>query len=225
MHLHFLENHLITLFLLGLFLVIVAYFWLLVRSFLTHRGWGWFSLLVPGVGPLIFSFSRWSRARPPLILFLIGATLISSAYGINKYQIWFPDLGKRNKIVDGERHITLTGWDRKDYSFLQNLSDTVVLQMANSDVNDETLVYLKGMKKLKELDLNDTKVTDKGLAELSDLPLEILRLRGTEITDKGFVGFLQNKSGLKQIDLRNTEVTTALLRTWKKEAEGRTFLR
>ena len=32
------------------------------------------------------------------------------------YQLLAPiDLGPREKMVDGERHITLTGWDRKDY--------------------------------------------------------------------------------------------------------------
>ena len=54
-----------------------------------------------------------------------------------------------------------------------------MLQMANPDVTDRTLESLKGMKALKELDLNDTQVTDAGLDILSDLPaLEACGWRG-----------------------------------------------
>ena len=97
------------------------------------------------------------------------------------------DLGPREKIVDGQRHITLTGWDRKDYGFLGSKRDVVVLQMANPDVTDQTLEHLKGMNRLKELDLNNTQVTDAGLKVLSDLPaLATLRLKNTKVTDQGF---------------------------------------
>ena len=33
------------------------------------------------------------------------------------------DLGPREKLVDGQRHLTLTGWDRKDYSILKLIPD------------------------------------------------------------------------------------------------------
>ena len=80
------------------------------------------------------------------------------------------DLGPREKLVNGEQHLTLTGWDRKDYSILRHKPDTVVLQMANPDVTDQTLEPLKEMKALQELDLNGTQVTDAGLVVLKDLP-------------------------------------------------------
>ena len=66
------------------------------------------------------------------------------------------------KIVDGQRHLTLTGWDRKDYSILKLKPDVVVLQMANPDVTDESLESLQEMKALQELDLSGTQVTDAG---------------------------------------------------------------
>src|SRR5208337_307119 len=80
------------------------------------------------------------------------------------------DLGPREKIVDGQRHITLTGWDRNDYTFLGSKQDVAVLQMANHDVTDRTLELLKGMNALKDLDLDNTQVTDAGLKILKDLP-------------------------------------------------------
>jgi len=44
---------------------------------------------------------------------------------------------RRERLVDGQAHLTLTGWDRDDYSVLQARPQTVVLQMANADVTDE----------------------------------------------------------------------------------------
>ena len=78
------------------------------------------------------------------------------------WHIWLTtvDLGQWEKRVEGEIHLTLTGWDRKDYSFLKSRRDIVVLQMANSEV----VVQAEGSKMLKEIDLNDTAVTD-------DLPI------------------------------------------------------
>lgn len=67
--------------------------------------------------------------------------------------------------------------------------------MANPDVTDATLELIRGTSKLRELDLNDTPVTDAGLASLEDLPsLTMLHLSG--------------KESLLSFDLRGTKVSS-----------------
>jgi hypothetical protein len=136
------------------------------------------------------------------------------------------DLGPREKIVDGQRHITLTGWDRNDYTFLGSKHDVTVLQMANPDVTDQTLELLKGMNNLKELDLNDTHVTDAGLKLLKDLPaLDTLRLKNTAITDQGFRESLAMKESLRRLDLTGTQVSQETAQAWRQAKDKRQVLR
>jgi Ran GTPase-activating protein (RanGAP) involved in mRNA processing and transport len=128
--------------------------------------------------------------------------------------------------VEGQRHITLTGWDRKDYGFLGSKQDVVVLQMANPDVTDQTLEQLRKMDRLQELDLSNTQVTDAGLKILRNLPaLRSLRLKNTRITDPGFHEFLAGKDSLMQLDLRGTAVSQETAQAWRKDRDGRRVLR
>jgi hypothetical protein len=152
---------------------------------------------------------------------LIGGIVILSPYAINFVHQRFLDLGERDKIVDGERHLTLTGWNKSDYSVLSLRPDTVVLQMANPDVTDATLDYLQSMTRLRELDLNDTKITDAGLAKLADKPLVVLRLRGTGVTDAGFREHLLNREPLNELDVRDTAVEPGTFREWRSAKPGR----
>ncbi len=132
------------------------------------------------------------------------------------------DLGPRERVVDGQRHITLTGWDRKDYGFLRSKQDVAILQMANPDVTDQTLELIKGLNKLKDLDLTNTQVTDAGLKVLKDLPaLDTLRLKNTRITDKGFLEQLASKESLLKLDLTGTQVRHETAETWRKAKQGR----
>jgi len=136
------------------------------------------------------------------------------------------DLKPRDKLVNGQRHLTLTGWDRKDYSFLKLNPDVVVLQMANPDVNDETIEALSGMKVLQELDLNGTQLTDAGLKVLKDLPaLSDLRLARTKITDQGFHDELFSKSSLMRLDLRETQVSRETVQAWRESKPQRRVLK
>jgi hypothetical protein len=123
--------------------------------------------------------------------------------------------------------LTLTGWDRKDYSVLRTRRDIVVLQMANPDVTDEIIAQLEGSKMLKEIDLNDTAITDKSLPILAAIPnLRTLRLRGTKISDKAFREYLLGKESLRELDLRETEVASKTAREWKKAgSESRSYLK
>ncbi len=126
------------------------------------------------------------------------------------------DLGPRDKNVDGKRHVTLTGWDRDDYSVLRLMPDVSVLQMANGDVTDHTLEVLDSMKNLQELDLNGTQVTDAGLGIIRDLPdLVTLRLAKTKITDEGFRDVLATKGSLMQLDLQHTQVSRDTVKAWR----------
>ena len=53
-------------------------------------------------------------------------------------------------------------------------------------------MHLKGLTKLQELHLNETKVTDAGLAHLKDLTnLQTLNLRFTQVTDAGLAAMQQ----------------------------------
>lgn len=136
------------------------------------------------------------------------------------------DLGPREKVVDGKREITLTGWDRSDYSFLRSKTDLVVLQMANPDVTDETLKSLAGLDRLEILDIHDTQVTDRGLTILKALPaLSTLYLKNTKITDQGFRDNLAAKESLVRLDLTGSGVSRASCDLWLKAKKGRRVLR
>lgn len=141
----------------------------------------------------------WSFWLPALLLFVGTAALVTPLL-MTRYLVNV-DLGPRNVLVGGERHITLTGWDQQDYQVLQAFPETVVLQMANPDVSDETLAYIKGMANLRELDLNDTQITDAGLARLARMSgLQTLRLRATNITDEGFNTWIFPMRQLTRLD-------------------------
>jgi hypothetical protein len=206
------------------FLIAVAYVWLLIRAFRQHWAWGLTCLLFPPV-LLLFMDRHWNRAHAPVWLFFCGLLVAAVPLGVSIYEQYFPDLSPREKQVDGETHLTLTGSNQKDYSTLSTKKYLSVLQMANPDVTDQTLEYLKGMDQLKELDLNSTQVTDEGLIILAELPsLESLRLARTKITDEGFKKHLASKESLKKLDLTGTEVKSKTIRDWKKAKPDRDYL-
>jgi hypothetical protein len=179
------------------------------------------AVIAAGCLGLVFrAFRHWRKGLLPLAI--IGLGLVITGFP-PVYRLLVPiDLGPREKMVDSERHITLTGWDRKDYALLGSKHDVAVLQMANPDVTDQTLEHLKGMSALKELDLDNTQVTDAGLRILKDLPaLAILRLRNTKITDQGFQDTLAGKASLMRLDLRETQVGRETAQTWRKAKVGR----
>ena len=128
--------------------------------------------------------------------------------------------------MDGELHITLTGWEQNNYDVLRARPKTVVLQMANADVSDATLEHLRELPQFPELELNDTQITDDGLATIAELPaLETLRLRNTKITDAGFKQHLFDGERLIELDLTGTQVASATVRAWKTRKEGRKALK
>jgi hypothetical protein len=208
----------------GFALAAAAYVWLLWRTFRTSEGWGMVLFFLPVLVP-VYVLVYLRRSWAPALLLLLGAGLVASPYGIRFYQQHFLELGERQAVVDGEMHVTLTGWNKQDYSILEKIPTAVVLQMANPDVTDETLSYLKDMTNLRELDLNDTRVTDAGLKRLGELPrLQQLRLRNTKITDEGFRASLVPLESLRNVDVTGTQVNSKTLRAWKNARPGREYL-
>ena len=168
----------------------------------------------------------WKILKVPALLLVLSVLMTGLPIVINSALTRLISLGPLESIVAGERHITLTGWDRHDYSVIASRTDTMVLQMANADVNDDTLRYLASLKQLRELDLNNTQVTDAGLKELAELPkLRDLRLARTKITDEGFRKYLLSKESLMNLDLTGTNVASKTVREWKSTNSERKALK
>jgi hypothetical protein len=203
----------------GLVVAALAWVWLIVCAFRQNRRWGLGSLVLPPVG---FAFTAWHPRKGAVPLVLVALSLLVAAVPAF-YTLFVPlDLGERDKMVNGQRHLTLTGWDRKDYSILKLKPDVVVLQMANQDVTDKSIEPLKAMKSLEELDLSDTQLTDAGLGIIKELPaLATLRLARTKITDQGFHKSLFSKDSLMRLDLRGTEVSRETAESWRSGKSGR----
>jgi hypothetical protein len=187
----------------GLFAVTIGFFWLIGRGL---------SVLVGR-----------RKIRQLLIpLALLGGGLVVGtvpfAYQIAYHRI--VGLAERERVIDGERAVTLTGWDRNDYAILADMPDVAILEMGNPDVTDETLTQLLGLSQLRELTLNDTAITDVGLATLARLPaLETLRIARTRVTAAGLQRFLDAPPPkLVQLDVSGNSIPTAILRQWKNAA-------
>jgi hypothetical protein len=77
---------------------------------------------------------------------------------------------------------------------------------------EEMAGTLSGFPDLRELDLTDSKVTDRGIANLPRLPkLKLLILEGTRITDD-VIPYLQRFPSLTKISVIGTKVTRSGLR-------------
>jgi hypothetical protein len=203
----------------GVTLAALAWIWLLVRAFRAHRGWGLGSLLFAPLG-FVFAGRYPRKGAIPLGLFLI-CLLVAATPAIYTLTVP-PDKNAHERDVGGEKRLTLTDSDPKTAPDLKQKQDVAVLQMANADVNDQSLESLREMKSLRELDLNGTQVTDAGLEVLKELPaLAALRLARTKITDKGFRSALFAKESLMQLDLRNTAVSPETIRAWREAKPGR----
>jgi hypothetical protein len=212
------------LLLAGVALVVIGHLWLVVNGFRVNWKWGVALLLLPPLA-IIFVIAHFRKAIVPLVLLALAGVLFATPYALNTYYQHHRSLGPRERIVDGERHVTLTGWDQTDYSLIEAYPDIVVLQMANPDVTDDTLEHLRGLTQLRELDLNDTKVTDRGLMVLAALPqLRELRLARTPITDDGFRAFAAARPSLAKVDLTGTPVKGKTKRQWKQAQAGREYL-
>jgi hypothetical protein len=212
-----LEQYAVYVLALAALVGVAAHVWLIVRAFREGWGWGFAVLLIPGAG-LVFVCVHFRKAVGPVCLFVAAGALFGAPYAASYYERNFMPSPPYEQIVDGELRITLTGLKDFDYATLKEKPQTVVLQMANADVDDQTLEHLKGMAQLRELDLNGTRVTDRGLAVIATLPvLKTLRVARTKISDEGFRTHLFAKESLERLDLTSTEVKGKTKREWKKQ--------
>ncbi|MFO0879835.1 MAG: hypothetical protein U0840_21015 [Gemmataceae bacterium] len=205
-------------------LAVLAWIWLVVVAFRTHWGWGVGMLVFP---PTVLALVplEFRRCRPPLGLLLLAGVVGCVPFVLVEYDRRFASFGPRERLVEGELHIVLTGWKEKNYQLLLQRPDTVVLEMSNPDVTDDTLEYLKDLKELRELTLDYSQISDAGLVILAGLPkLETLRIAQTGITDEGFQQHLAAKESLLQLDVTKTQIRSKTLRAWKAAREGRKFV-
>lgn len=213
---------------LGAILLIVGIFWLIRNAWRTRKWLGILTFLTAPFGPLIFGLFRFQQNKSALILGLIGLIIGGIPFaGDRAYEVVF-GLGERERIIDGARYLTLTGWDRNDYqAVLSRYSDVAVLEMGNADVTDKTIEQLAQLTYLKELTLNDTQVTDAGLESLKSLSaLERLRLARTKITKDGVTAFLaEPPPKLLEIDVSGNSIPASALRKWKNaDSEHRKYV-
>jgi hypothetical protein len=203
----------------GLAVAGLAWIWLLIRAFRQDRRWGLSSLIIPPVG-LVFAGRHPRRGGLPLALAVV-CLLVAGIPAL--YTVYVPvDRSAREKVVNGEKHLTLTGSDPKDARDLKLKDDVTVLQMAQPDVTDESLEPLRNMKVLKELDLNGTQITDAGLEILKELPaLNSLRIARTKVTDKGFRSALLKKESLMRLDVQGTGISRETIQAWRDAKPGR----
>lgn len=204
---------------LGALLLFVGTLWLIRNAWRTRRWLGVLIALTMFLGtPLIFGLIRFRENIRPLIVVLAGLIIGSVPFAAERAYEFVFGLGERERVIDGERYLTLTGWDRTDYFVVLSLKkDVAVLEMGNPDVTDETLTPLTEMPHLKELTLNDTMVTDAGLEMLKRLPaLQSLRLARTKVTKEGIAAFLaEPPPKLKDIEVSGNSIPASTLRKWK----------
>ncbi len=213
----------------GALLVLIGFLWLIRNGWKTRRWLGVLLALTAYLGtPLIFGLIRFRQNKRPLLLVIAGLLLGAVPVGANRAYEFVFGIGERDRIINGERHLTLTGWDRDDYAGLLSWKkDTVVLEMGNADVTDATLRLLPQLTQLKELTLNDTMITDEGLETLKKLSsLESLRLARTKITKEGITTLLADPPPkLLQIDVSGNSIPASALRKWKNvDGDHRRYL-
>ena len=214
---------------LGALFLVAGTVWLIRNAYRTRRWLGILLALTLFMGtPLIYGLIRFRQNKRPLLLVLSGIIIGAIPFAADHAYEFVFGLGERERIIDGERYLTLTGWDRKDYvTVLSRKNDVAVLELGNSDVTDETLRLLTELPQLKELTLNDSMVTDAGLKTLRTLPaLESLRLARTKVTKEGICEFLtEPPPKLLQIDVSGNSIPASALRKWKNaDSEHRKYV-
>ena len=108
--------------------------------------------------------------------------------------------------------------DALDYVADLNRPEGVkLLDLSGTQVTDEGLAKLKGLKGLETLNLNDTGITDEGLTHLEELKsLTDLRLANTNITNEGLTNLVDKLPNLKALDVAgNPMPTQPEKRNWK----------
>ena len=113
--------------------------------------------------------------------------------------------------LDAAQQDAATKLRAKGASVMQIAADTdaleVNLSILGKQANDDDLALVKMLPKVTQLNLRNTSITDKGLANIAGfIALTQLHLDGTGITDAGLV-HLKGLAALDYLNLYNTAVT------------------
>ncbi len=210
----------------GLVVVALGYLWLIVRAFRTGFWWGAATVLLGPLGGLVFFLAHYVRAAAPVGVMLLGGLVIGGTYTYN--ELVRPPKVAVTEDKGEEKHGSLTGAGETDLvEYLKTNRDLAVLQMAGrKELTDEVLLeHVRGMPNLRELDINDTPITDKGLEVLASLPkLEALRIARTKATPEGVRKFVLTLKGLKNVDVGGLGVPSKMLREWKNAEPDRKYV-
>ena len=201
----------------GAVLASVGGLWLIVRAFRTSFGWGLAVVFLPIIGPLVFIFSHSSRAKAPLALILFGAVLgflplvLNVTFGQKKAEI------PLERETGGMKEFNALNANDPQYDTLLKTLDFTNVNVSRADLTDEIAERLSGQSQMKVLDMNDSSITDKTLANLETL--NVARVKG--ITEDAFKTTILKMVSLKKIDARGTAITVATLREWRNAASDR----
>ncbi|ODS80215.1 MAG: hypothetical protein ABS46_14920 [Cytophagaceae bacterium SCN 52-12] len=104
-------------------------------------------------------------------------------------------------------------------------TQVVSLNLSRMPATDEDLKLVTAFENLRQLNLNFTGITSKGLAQLSGLKhLQTLYLAGTRLDPAELRSFLAKSKSLKNVTLWDTEIKGEDLSAAKKEFPGISFL-
>jgi len=124
------------------------------------------------------------------------------------------NLSGAQKRNSGTWVVTLADPDLETLGQLKGLES---LNLGGLRVTDLGLVQLRGLRKLRELDLSRTEVSGSGLAVLEMLPdLERLVLWNSKRVDDAAIAVLSKLKKLTRLDLAGTAITSAGVETLRR---------
>ncbi len=108
-----------------------------------------------------------------------------------------------------------------DVALLSDVAEQVyALNLAKSQISDQSLAVLSQLKNLSQLHLENSSVTDSGLAHLSGLAsLQYLNLYGTGVTDAG-VKHIEGLKHLRKLYVWQTKVSYDVAQGMEKASAG-----
>ena len=128
------------------------------------------------------------------------------------------------KMVVGSQLYTRPHWLRTLLA-RRPAGHVVGVGLVSRETQDSDLPPLAELSELVWLDINDTKLTDRGLIHLAGLTnLERLRLDDTQVSDAGLV-HLAKLQRLKTINLHRTQVTDEGIHQLQKAIPGLDIIR
>lgn len=207
----------------GIVVAAIGYIWLILRAFHSSTGWGLTTLIVPIIGPLAYLAKHFPRAKSPFTIVLLGLVLIflplvmNAAFGEKQAQ------HALQRTTGGLKEFTATNAVNPDYEAISANLDLEIVQAARADFTDDVAERIRGLTKLKTLDLSDSAITDKSLAIIATLStlekISLARVKG--ITEAGFQETVLKMPSLKEIDVRGTAIKVETLRAWRAAGADR----